>query len=673
MARRRRGVTVIAELGNFALALALAIALAQSAIPLYGAAKGDAQAMRVGAVAAETQFLLILFAFGALVWAFLSSDFSVSNVYENSHSLKPTVYKIAGAWGNHEGSMVLWVLILAAFGASVARFGGQLPEDLKARVLAIQGFIGFLFLAFIQFTSNPFARVTPAPIEGLGLNPILQDPGLAMHPPLLYFGYVGFSIAFSFAVAALLGGQVHAAWARWVRPWTLAAWVSLTLGIGLGSWWAYYELGWGGFWFWDPVENASLMPWLAGTALLHSAIVVERRDTLKSWTVLLAIVAFGFSLVGTFLVRSGVLTSVHAFANDPERGLFILAILVLLIGGALTIYALKAPRFKSGGAFAPISRESALLVNNLFLSVALATVFLGTIYPLIMDAAGLGKISVGPPFFVVTFGPIALLLLALVPFGPFLAWRQADLEGIAQRLSIAAALSIGAAIMLAVFMGGASLLACVSAGFGVWVIAGTFTYLVRWVQSTPRSLSGVAQAIRRMPRSVIGMSLAHGGVGVLVLGISLVSGWQEEAVAKLQRGGEMTLSGYVFKVADVVSFEGPNYGSQQAVVSIAKDGRRIAVVYPETRTYPARATSTTEAGIHTSGVLDLYVALGDRTDGPEGPAWTVRVYYKPGVPLIWYGVIITALGGCASLSDRRFRIGAPSRRRGSAMASPADA
>src|SRR5712691_6028314 len=463
---------MIAELGHYALILALGVAIVQTVLPFWGARRHDAQLMAIAVPAAQMQLLLIALAFTALVTAHVTSDFSVMNVWANSHSSKPLIYKIAGVWGNHEGSMVLWVLILALFGAAVASFGSNLPPELRANVLAVQGSIGVAFLLFIIITSNPFVRLDPAPFDGNGLNPVLQDPALAFHPPFLYTGYVGFSMAFSFAIAALIEGHVDAAWARWVRPWTLAAWMFLTLGIAMGSWWAYYELGWGGFWFWDPVENASFMPWLAGTALLHSALVMEKRNALKVWTILLAILAFSLSLMGTFLVRSGVLTSVHAFAVDPRRGIFILTIMVVIIGGALALYAWRAPRLQQGGLFAPISREGALVLNNVLLTTGCATVFIGTLYPLALESLTGAKISVGPPYFNLTFGPLMLPLLAAMPFGPYLAWKRGDLAGAAQRLFAAAMLSLAVLVATAAVFWRGPWLAPYGIALGVWIVAG---------------------------------------------------------------------------------------------------------------------------------------------------------------------------------------------------------
>src|SRR5512134_353485 len=495
---------MIAETGHYALILALAVALVQTVLPLWGTRRHDAQLMAVAVPAAQMQFLLIAISFSALMVAYITSDFSLQNVWANSHSAKPLIYKIAGVWGNHEGSMVLWVLILALFGAAVATYGTNLPRELQANVLAVQGSIAAAFLLFIIITSNPFIRLDPAPLDGQGLNPVLQDPALAFHPPFLYAGYVGFSMAFSFAVAALIDGRIDAAWARWVRPWTLAAWMCLTLGIAMGSWWAYYELGWGGFWFWDPVENASFMPWLVGTALLHSAVVVEKRDALKSWTILLAILTFALSLIGTFLVRSGVLTSVHSFAVDPERGIFILAIMGIFIGGALTLFAWRAPLLQHGGLFAPISREGALVLNNLLLTTACAAVFVGTLYPLALEALTGDKISVGAPFFNATFGPLFVPLLLAVPFGPLLAWKRGDLPGVAQRLMAAAAVALAAVILLLAFNQRGPWLAPFGIGLGGWLIMGALTEISYRVKLGQASASEIWRRLRNLPRAAYG-------------------------------------------------------------------------------------------------------------------------------------------------------------------------
>ncbi|MFN7286466.1 MAG: heme lyase CcmF/NrfE family subunit, partial [bacterium] len=521
---------MIAEIGHYALVLALALALIQSTLPLWGARTGDVALMRIGSTTAAVQALMIALSFAALTHAYVTSDFSLLNVVENSHSLKPMLFKVTGVWGNHEGSMLLWVLILALFGAAVSFFGANLPPTLKATVLSVQAWITVAFLLFILITSNPFSRLDPAPMEGQDLNPILQDIGLAIHPPLLYLGYVGFSITFAFAIAALIEGRIDAAWARWVRPWALAAWIFLTLGISMGSYWAYYELGWGGWWFWDPVENASLMPWLAGTALLHSAVVMEKRNALKVWTILLAIIAFSLSLLGTFLVRSGVLTSVHAFATDPERGVFILGILCVFIGGAFALYAWRAPMLKQGGLFAPISREGALVLNNLFLTAGCAAVLVGTLYPLALEATTGEKISVGPPFFNLTFGPLMVPLLVAMPFGPFLAWKRGDLPGVVQRLGAAIAVSILVVAVTAYATWGGPVLAPLATGLAAFIMLGALWDVGERIKLFREPVASSLRRAMGLPRSAWGTAIAHFGVGVCVLGIVAASAWQTEHI-----------------------------------------------------------------------------------------------------------------------------------------------
>ncbi len=650
---------MIPELGHYALVLALLLAIVQSTLPLVGAARRDAQWMAVAEPAAVGQLALVLLAFLALTYAYVVSDFTVLNVVQNSHSAKPLLYKLSGVWGNHEGSMVLWVLILALFGAMVALFGHNLPDTLRARVLAVQGMIGVAFLLFILATSNPFERVFPPPLDGEDLNPLLQDPGLAFHPPLLYFGYVGFSIAFSFAVAALLEGRVDAAWARWVRPWTLAAWSGLTLGIALGSWWAYYELGWGGWWFWDPVENASLMPWLAGTALLHSAIVVEKRDALKTWTILLAILTFGLSLLGTFLVRSGILTSVHAFAVDPERGVFILAMLAVAVGGALALYAWQAPSLRGGGLFAPVSREGALVLNNLLLTTATATVFIGTLYPLFLEAAGGGRVSVGPPFFEATFVPLMVPLVAAMAAGPLLAWKRADLAGALGRLKAAAALTVAVVLASLYAFTGGPVLALLGVALAAWAFFGALTEVAERVRLFRVPLPDSWRRARGLPRSAWGMALAHAGLGVALAGMVGSTAWMSERIALMAPGDSQEIAGYTVIFDRVEQVAGPNYAADRGVFTVAAGNARFLLT-PEKRWYPVAQRTTTEAAIRTTWLADLYVVLGDpRDDG----TWTVRLYHHPLVPWIWLGAVLMAAGGLVSLSDRRLRIGVPARRR----------
>ena len=651
---------MIAETGHYALVLAFVMSVVQSTVPLWGAARGDRRLTAVAAPAALVQLLLVGIAFLALTQAYIVSDFSLVNVANNSHSAKPLLYKISGVWANHEGSMLLWILILALFGAAVAGLGGNLPETLRARVLAVQGMIGTGFLAFILFTSNPFLRSFPPPADGAGLNPLLQDPGLAFHPPMLYLGYVGFSMAFSFAIAALIEGRVDPAWARWVRPWTLAAWSFLTLGIALGSWWAYYELGWGGWWFWDPVENASFMPWLAGTALLHSAIVVEKRDALKAWTVLLAILAFSLSLIGTFLVRSGVLTSVHAFATDPQRGLFILALLAVAIGGSLTLFALRAPRLKAGGVFAPISREGALVLNNLLLTTAALTVFVGTLYPLVLDALGGGKISVGPPYFEATFVPLMIPTLIAVAIGPMLAWKRGDARAALSRLRLAMAIVLAVAVGTLILADPDTALAALGTGLAAWLVAGA---AVEWAERVRLFRLPLAESFaraRHLPRAAWGMTLAHAGLGLLVAGVTGSSAWQTERIQVMKPGEAVELAGYTLTLVAVGEADGPNYTAERALFRVESGGREVAVLEPEKRFYPVEGRQTTEAAIRTTLFADLYAVIGD-SDGSGG--WTTRIYHNPLVPWIWVGCLVMAAGGGVSLTDRRHRVGAPTRAR----------
>ncbi len=649
---------MIPELGHYALILALGVALVQTVLPFIGARRHDPQLMAIAVPAAQMQLLLIAIAFGALMTAHITSDFSVMNVWANSHSSKPLLYKIAGVWGNHEGSMVLWVLILAVFGAAVASFGSNLPPELRANVLAVQGSIAAAFLLFIITTSNPFVRLDPAPFDGNGLNPVLQDPALAFHPPFLYTGYVGFSMAFSFAIAALIEGKVDAAWARWVRPWTLAAWMFLTLGIAMGSWWAYYELGWGGFWFWDPVENASFMPWLAGTALLHSALVMEKRDALKVWTILLAIITFSLSLMGTFLVRSGVLTSVHAFAVDPARGVFILAIMGLFIGGAFVLFAWRAPLLAQGGLFAPISREGALVLNNLLLTAACAAVFVGTLYPLALESLTQDKISVGPPFFNYTFVPLIVPLLLVVPFGPLLAWKRGDALAAAQRLAAAAGLALLAAIAVLAFTGRGPWLAPLGIGLGVWLIAGALSEIVYRTRLFEVSSAEAWRRLGNLPRSAYGSALAHAGLGLAVIGIVATTAWREEAIVALPPGGTVDIAGYHLVFDGVAPRQGPNYRERVGLLKVTRGGEPVTELSPSKREFAVERNTTTEAGIHVAWRGDLYVVLGDQLkDG----AYSVRVYFNPLVRLIWLGAVVMFVGGGISLSDRRLRVGAPKR------------
>jgi cytochrome c-type biogenesis protein CcmF len=655
---------MIVEAGHFALILAFALSLVQASAPLYGARRGDAALMGVGASAALGQFVLVALAFAALAWAHLASDFSVLNVAENSHSAAPAIYKFSGVWGNHEGSMLLWSLILSVFGAGVAVFGRSLPQKLRADALAVQGMIGAAFLAFILLTSNPFERLSPAPFEGQDLNPILQDPGLAIHPPLLYLGYVGFSIVFSFAAAALIEGRIDAAWARYVRPFALIAWSFLTLGIAVGSYWAYYTLGWGGFWFWDPVENASLMPWLAGTAFVHSAAVMEKRDALKVWTIFLAILAFSFSLLGTFLVRSGVLTSVHAFASDPRRGVFILLILGVFIAGPLALFAWRAPMLKQGGLFAPISREGALVLNNLLLTTVCAIVFFGTLYPLALEQLTGEKITVGAPFFNLTAGALLMAIAFVTPFGFSLAWKRGDLLGVAQRLTVAFAGGIVVLVALVAFAHRGPTLAPIAAALAVFLMLGTLSEVVSRAWRRGASIGVMLSRLAGLPLSFWGGALAHFGAGLALLGLASV-GFGAETIAMMKAGATQSVGPYQITLDAISNRAGPNYRETFATMTIRKDGAFVATVEPARRAFAAREMSTTQAGIVTLDLGQVYVAIGDPND--DG-AVAARLYWKPLVTLIWLGAMAMALGGALSLADRRLRFGAPAPARSSAAA-----
>jgi cytochrome c-type biogenesis protein CcmF len=658
-----------AELGHYALVLALALALFQASVPIVGARRNDPVLMAVAGPTAIGQFCFITVAFAALTICYVRSDFSVVNVFENSHSAKPLIYKITGVWGNHEGSMLLWVLILSVFGALVALFGGNLPARLRANVLAVQSWIAVAFLLFILATSNPFLRIAQPPFEGRDLNPILQDPGLAIHPPLLYLGYVGLSISYSFAIAALIDGRIDAAWARWVRPWTLLAWMFLTLGIAMGSYWAYYTLGWGGWWFWDPVENASFMPWLAATALLHSAVVMEKREALKVWTILLAILAFSLSLIGTFLVRSGVLTSVHAFATDPMRGVFILAILVLFIGGSLTLFALRAPALKQGGLFAPVSREGALVLNNLFLVSACATVFVGTLYPLALEALTGDKISVGAPFFNATFAPLFVPLLVAVPFGPLLAWKRGDLLGVAQRLVGAAAIGAIAVAVVFAMEGGGPVLVPFVVGLAFYVMAGALTDVVERTGLLKVPLATAFARARGLPRSAWGTAFAHFGLGITLLGIIAETHWSVERIAELRPGESIAIRRFDLTFEGSSTRPGPNYREFVAHFTVRRHGEVVGAMEPSKRSFPSRGTTVGETALMTRGFAQLYLSLGDTAaDG----SLAVRLYYKPLVLLIWLGAVVMVIGGALSLSDRRLRVGAPKPARGKGALAPAE-
>jgi len=646
------------ELGHFALILAFAIATV-SCIGGYLFWRGGERISLFLSQGAVLQFVLVAAAFAALIQAFIVSDFTLKLAVENSNSLKPLIFKISGVWGNHEGSMVLWILILVAFGAMVAAFGRRLPSDLLSLVLATQSLLTAAFAGFTLFTSNPFERVAIPPLEGNDLNPVLQDIGLAIHPPLLYAGYVGFSICFSFAVAALISGRIDQAWARWVRPWTMLSWTFLTLGIAMGSYWAYYELGWGGWWFWDPVENASFMPWLAGTALLHSALVMEKRNALKIWTIFLSIITFSLSLLGTFLVRSGILTSVHTFASDPTRGLVILTLLALVIGGAFTLFAIRSASLRSGGLFAPVSREGALILNNLFLATATGAVLVGTLYPLVLDALTGTTISVGAPFFNLTFGALMAPLLLVLPFGPFLAWKRADVVAAAQRLIWAGALAIFLAILISALGGASVSLAPLALLLGFWVAFGAIAELV---DRTKLGRIPPRESWRRLiglPRSAFSTAIAHFGVGVTVLGIVATTAWETELVSTLNPGETAELSGYVIAFDDFDQVGGPNYNADQGHFTItAPDGGKRQIV-AERRIYLASGMPTTEAAIQTYGFSQLYLQLGEPLDDTH----IIRVWHKPYITLIWLGAILMAFAGALSLTDRRHRVGAPNKAR----------
>ncbi len=660
---------MLAETGQFALIIAFVVALLQSIVPLAGTLRSDQQAMTFAANAAVLQFACIAYAYATLTHAFVTSDFSLAIVAANSHTLKPMIYKVAGVWGNHEGSMLLWVLILAIFGASVSLRGASLPPTLRANTLAVQAMISAGFLAFILFTSNPFARLLSVPAEGQDLNPILQDPGLAFHPPFLYLGYVGFSIAFSFSAAALIEGKVDASWARWVRPWVLAAWCFLTIGIAIGSAWAYYTLGWGGWWFWDPVENASFMPWLAGTALLHSALVVERRNALLSWTILLGILTFTLSLIGTFLVRSGVLTSVHAFATDPARGIFILLLIVVAVGASLLLYAWRMPQLKYGSPFAMVSREAGLTLNNALLSVACATVFVGTFYPLIIDIMGRDKISVGPPYYNRTFLPIMLPLLLAMAVGPILKWKRDTIPEALSRMKPAAIAAALAMLLVLVLTFGRSFFAAAAIALAAWLVVGSLLVLAHRVRAGRVAPAESLKYLRSTPAAIVGLVMAHAGMGLAVLGITGITAWSSEVVEQVQVGASTKIAGYDVQLAEVGPTPGPNYSAERARFVITRNGRPVTTLFSERRYFSARDQMTTVAGIRTNLASNLYAVIGD-PDNKGG--WTVRLYHHPLVIWIWIGALVMAAGGFVSLSDRRFRIGAAARRPAHADALPAE-
>ncbi len=642
---------MIPEIGHFALILALCVAAVQGTVPIFGAASGNPSFMAVAKPAARGQFLLVLIAFCCLGYAFADKDFSVLYVAANANSKLPLHYRLAAIWGAHEGSLLLWTFILTLWMMAVTLFSKHLPEAMRARILGVMGLVSLGFLLFMLTVSNPFERLIPAAADGRDLNPLLQDPGMVMHPPMLYMGYVGFSVAFAFAIAALLGGNLDAAWARWSRPWTTVAWCFLTVGIALGSGWAYYELGWGGWWFWDPVENASFMPWLAGTALIHSLAVTDKRGGFKVWTVLLAIMAFSLSLLGTFLVRSGVLTSVHAFATDPKRGLFILVFLAVVIGGSLLLYAWRAPRVGLGGGFDPVSREAMLLVNNVLLVVAMASVLLGTLYPLFLDALGLGKISVGPPYFDTVFVPLMTPALFLMGIGPLAQWKKASLPDLALRLRWAFGVSVATAVLLPFVLGKWTPLLSLGLLLALWIVT-TAVVNVR-ERLTHLEGAGLVNRLASIPRSYWGMILAHCGIAVFIVGVTMVKGFETEQDVRMSVGDHATIGGYTFQFDGAKDLVGPNYIAARGTFRVTRDGREVTVMYPEKRRYMVQSQTMTEAAIDSGLLRDLYVSLGEPL---EAGAWSVRLYHKPFIDWIWGGCLIMAFGGVLAITDRRYRL-----------------
>ncbi|MBK7493526.1 MAG: heme lyase CcmF/NrfE family subunit [Nitrosomonas sp.] len=642
---------MIPEIGNFSLILALLLASIQGTLPIIGAARGIPSWIALARPVVQGQFVFVLIAFCCLAYSFISSDFSVMNVAKNSNTELPFHFRLAATWGSHEGSLLLWVLMLAGWSVAVSVFSKQLPDDIVARVLGVLGLVSIGFLVFMLFTSNPFDRLLPAAFEGSDLNPLLQDAGMVIHPPMLYMGYVGFSVAFAFAIAALLSGRLDATWARWSRPWTIIAWVFLTCGIMLGSWWAYYELGWGGWWFWDPVENASFMPWLVGTALVHSLAVTEKRGSFKSWTVLLAICAFALSLLGTFLVRSGVLTSVHAFATDPSRGVFILAFLFIVISSSLILFAWRAPKVGLGGKFDLLSRESMLLANNILLLVAAASVLLGTLYPLIIDALGLGKLSVGPPYFEAIFVPVMTPAIFLIGVGPISRWKQMSLPTLAIRLRWAFAVSVVSALIAPYYMGEWKPMISFGLLLAFWIIVCAFVNLKHRVSNSGEG--NLFTKLARQSRSYYGMHCAHIGVAVFIIGVTLVNGYETEKDVRMEIGSKVTVGGYTFQFNGTRNDVGPNYKAVIGDIAVIKDEQFVRNMYPEKRTYNASGMAMTEAAIDTGFLRDLYVALGEPlTNG----AWVVRVYHKPFVDWIWLGCVLMVIGGITSITDRRYRL-----------------
>jgi len=642
---------MIPEIGQIALILALCLALVQGVLPIFGAEKRRLAWMAIAGPAAQGQFAFVSIALGCLAWCFYANDFSVQYVASNSNSKLPLAYRMSGTWGGHEGSLLLWTFMLGLWTAAVTVFGRRLPREMLARVLGVLGLVSCGFLLFMLLTSNPFDRLFPIPADGRDLNPLLQDPGMVIHPPMLYMGYVGFSVAFAFALAALIEGRLDAAWARWTRPWTTLAWTFLTLGVALGSFWAYYELGWGGWWFWDPVENASFMPWLVGTALMHSLAVTEKRGAFKGWTVLLAILAFSLSLLGTFLVRSGVLTSVHAFATDPRRGIFILIFLGIVVGGSLTLFAARAPRLGLGGAFELVSRETMLLVNNVLLLVAAAAVMLGTLYPLVLDALGLGKISVGPPYFETVFVPVMALAVLLLGVGPIARWKSNRVPELVARLRWAALGSLILAALLPLAASRWSALIAFGLLLACWIVASCVVELLGWVRHDTAGGSAWSR-LRRLPRAHVGMLVAHFGVAVFIAGVTFVKGYETDTDVKLNIGEATEVAGYRFRLAGVEDVTGPNYVAARGTIEVTRAGEKYTTLYPEKRMYTVQKMPMTESAIDYGFFRHLYVALGEPLDNN---AWLVRVHYKPLIAWIWYGCLLMALGGALAASDRRYR------------------
>jgi cytochrome c-type biogenesis protein CcmF len=657
---------MVPEIGQFALILALLLALTQATLPLIGAARGNRSWIAVAAPAGQAQFIFVAIAFCCLGYSFITNDFSVLNVATNSNSQLPLHYRLAATWGSHEGSLLLWSLMLGLWTVAVSLFSRHLPDDMVARVLAVMGIVSVGFLLFMLLTSNPFTRLIPAAPDGRDLNPLLQDPAMVAHPPMLYMGYVGFSVAFAFAISALISGRLDATWARWSRPWTTVAWIFLTCGIALGSWWAYYELGWGGWWFWDPVENASFMPWLVGTALIHSLAVTEKRGGFKSWTVLLAIAAFSLSLLGTFLVRSGVLTSVHAFATDPKRGIFILAFLVLVIGGSLVLYAWRAKNVGLGGKFEVVSRESMLLSNNVLLVVAAGSVLLGTLYPLIIDALGMGKLSVGPPYFNSVFVPLMAPAMFLMGIGPIARWKKQSLPELAIRLRWAFLASVATALLLPFVLGQWKALVSLGLMLAIWIVTTSFLNIWQRVKTTPGKLS-VFQKFATQSRSYYGMHLAHLGVAVFIVGVTLVTGYQSEQDVRMDVGDTVNAGGYTFRFNGVTNVRGPNYTAARAEIEVSKNGSVVNQMYPEKRSYTATGNVMTETAIDSGLFRDLYISLGEPV---SGGAWSVRVYFKPFVDWIWGGALLMAMGGGLALSDRRYALTARKQREAKEVRKP---